>query len=155
MTVDYHRTRLRSLLSPVVCGASRLPVEAVGTRPVLFVGNHTLMGLYDLPILMLELYLRGFKVCCCTREKTLTTRGSQPVCPHYSATPALLFVRNASQARGLAHPLHWKGPLGGAFERFGAVKASPRAMYSLLQANQQVLLFPGGAREVCGCSGCQ
>lgn len=29
---------------------------------MLFVGNHTLMGLYDLPILMLELYLRGFKV---------------------------------------------------------------------------------------------
>lgn len=58
-----------------------------------------------------------------------------------------------AQPRGLAHPLHWRGPLGPAFERFGAVKASPRAMYTLLQANQQVLLFPGGAREVWPCRG--
>lgn len=33
-----------------------------GSRPLLFVGNHTLYGLYDLPFIMMELYLRGYKV---------------------------------------------------------------------------------------------
>lgn len=52
----------RSLISPVVRGVDLLPTGAVGSRPILFVGNHTLMGLYDLPVLLMELYLRGFKV---------------------------------------------------------------------------------------------
>lgn len=52
------------------------------------------------------------------------------------------------QVRGLAHPSHWKGPLGGLFESFGAVKASPRSAYRLLKAGEAVLLFPGGGREV-------
>lgn len=102
----------RSLVSPQVYGEQHLPLDALGHRPVLFVGNHTLFGLYDMPLLMLELYLRGIK------------------------------------ARGLAHPLHWRGPLGAVFERFGAVQVSPRAFYKLLQDNQAVLLFPGGGREV-------
>lgn len=50
--------------------------------------------------------------------------------------------------RGLAHPAHWQGPLGSTFERFGAVKATPRAAFRLLQAGEAVLLFPGGGREV-------
>lgn len=53
----------RSLISPVVRGVEHLPSGAVGSRPILFVGNHTLMGLYDLPVLLMELYMRGFKVC--------------------------------------------------------------------------------------------
>lgn len=79
---------------------------------MLFVGNHTLFGLYDLPLIMGELYTRGFKV------------------------------------RGLAHPGHWDTPLGGLFQRLGAVKASPIAAYKLLRAGEAVLLFPGGGREV-------
>ena len=61
------------------------------------------------------------------------------------------------QVRGLAHKHHWLGPLGGFFERFGAVKASPLAAYKLLRDGHAVLLFPGGAAEVrsqpccCGC----
>lgn len=50
--------------------------------------------------------------------------------------------------RGLAHPTHWKGPMGDFFQRFGAVKASPMEMYRLLKEGESVLLFPGGAREV-------
>jgi 1-acyl-sn-glycerol-3-phosphate acyltransferase len=34
-------------------------IDAV-SRPVLFVGNHTSMGMYDLPLMVHELYLRGF-----------------------------------------------------------------------------------------------
>lgn len=44
----------------MVEGTENLPES--GSRPLLFVGNHTLYGLYDLPFIMMELYLRGFKV---------------------------------------------------------------------------------------------
>jgi hypothetical protein len=44
-----------------VSGAENLP-EPLSKRPILFVGNHTLFGLYDCPVLIQELYLRGFKV---------------------------------------------------------------------------------------------
>lgn len=104
----------RELISPVVLGLEHLPdpLAEASQRPVLFVGNHQKMGLYDLPLLMYELYVRGYKV------------------------------------KGLAHPGHWSTPLGPFFERFGAVKAGPMAAYRLLRANEKVLLFPGGAKEV-------
>lgn len=53
---------LRALVAPVVRGAENVPDGAVKERGVLFVGNHTQFGLYDLPFLMYELYLRGHKV---------------------------------------------------------------------------------------------
>ena len=52
----------RALVAPVVRGAENVPDGAVKERGVLFVGNHTQFGLYDLPFLMYELYLRGHKV---------------------------------------------------------------------------------------------
>ena len=39
-----------------------MPDGAVKERGCLFVGNHTQFGMYDLPFLMYELYLRGHKV---------------------------------------------------------------------------------------------
>eukprot|EP00933_Yihiella_yeosuensis_P021264 TRINITY_DN16868_c0_g1_i1.p1 TRINITY_DN16868_c0_g1~~TRINITY_DN16868_c0_g1_i1.p1 ORF type:complete len:910 (-),score=173.94 TRINITY_DN16868_c0_g1_i1:106-2814(-) len=39
--------------------------------------------------------------------------------------------------------------LGGGFAKWGAVPVTPRNFYSLLQRNEAVLLFPGGAREAC------
>ena len=50
-------------MAPVVRGAENIPDGVVSDRACLFVGNHTLFGLYDLPFLMQELYLRGHKVC--------------------------------------------------------------------------------------------
>ncbi|KAA6424452.1 MAG: hypothetical protein FRX49_05664 [Trebouxia sp. A1-2] len=102
----------RALVAPVVKGVENLPDPLGPRRPLLFIGNHTLIGLYDLPLLVHELYLRGYRV------------------------------------RGLAHPGHWKTPLGPLFQNLGAVKASPMAAYRLLQDAQAVLLFPGGGREV-------
>eukprot|EP00877_Chromochloris_zofingiensis_P003357 jgi/Chrzof1/13021/Cz07g16210.t1 len=104
----------RDLVSPVMLGLECLPDPhgAARGRPMLFVGNHQKMGLYDMPLLLYELYMRGFKV------------------------------------KGLAHPGHWAGPLGSFFEQFGAVKAGPMTAYKLLRNGEQVLLFPGGAREV-------
>ena len=53
----------RAVLSPVMRGVENLPDPLKGPRrPLLFVGNHTLFGMLDLPFLMMELYLRGHKV---------------------------------------------------------------------------------------------
>ena len=60
---------LQDLVSPVLIGLDQLPDvsgEAAG-RPMLFVGNHQKMGLYDMPLLLYELYMRGFKVSNSTR----------------------------------------------------------------------------------------
>ncbi|KAL3693711.1 hypothetical protein R1sor_007362 [Riccia sorocarpa] len=104
----------RILTSPYVSGGENLPPPGrEPRRPVLFVGNHTMFGVYDSAILVYELYLRGFR------------------------------------CRGLAHPGHWIAGLGGIFERYGNVKASQFAAYKLLKDGENVLLFPGGAREVC------
>jgi hypothetical protein len=51
----------KGLTSPYIMGVRNLPdpMATVG-RPILFVGNHTSLGMYDLPLLVHELYLRGF-----------------------------------------------------------------------------------------------
>ncbi|BBN06382.1 hypothetical protein MPTK1_3g20640 [Marchantia polymorpha subsp. ruderalis] len=104
----------RILTSPYISGAENLPMPGrEPRRPLLFVGNHTMFGVYDSPLLVYELYLRGFR------------------------------------CRGLAHPGHWITGAGAIFERYGNVKASKFAAYKLLKEGENVLLFPGGAREVC------
>ncbi|KAG2444441.1 hypothetical protein HXX76_001194 [Chlamydomonas incerta] len=54
----------RDLISPVVLGFSNLPPpgSADFERPMLFVGNHQKMGFYDTPLLVYELYVRGYRV---------------------------------------------------------------------------------------------
>lgn len=42
-------------------GSENLPALS-DRRPILFVGNHTLFGFYDTPIILDELYIRGFKL---------------------------------------------------------------------------------------------
>ncbi|KAK9823578.1 hypothetical protein WJX72_003968 [[Myrmecia] bisecta] len=51
----------RNIISPAMSGVEHLPDPLSTKRPILFVGNHTLYGVYDLPFLMYELYIRGFK----------------------------------------------------------------------------------------------
>ena len=82
------------------------------------------------------------------------------------------FFQNNLTVRGLAHPVVFqmpstqrielegrtpglkKRPKGGAgpspsnFELFGAVMVTPKNYYRLLEAGQNVLLFPGGVKEV-------
>ncbi len=60
---------------------------------------------------------------------------------------AVLDLQRGFEARGLAHPGHWSGPMGPFFEQFGAVKAGPMTAYKLLRNGEQVLLFPGGMQE--------
>jgi 1-acyl-sn-glycerol-3-phosphate acyltransferase len=49
----------------VLLGQEHLPGLVGCGRPLLFVGNHQKCGLYDMPLLAYELYLRGFKVRLC------------------------------------------------------------------------------------------
>ncbi|KAF5832325.1 hypothetical protein DUNSADRAFT_11801 [Dunaliella salina] len=54
----------RDLVSPVVLGTEHLP--PLGSeefkRPMLFVGNHQRVGLYDTPLLVYEMAVRGYRV---------------------------------------------------------------------------------------------
>ena len=45
-------------------GAENLPPEGSKdwARPMLFVGNHGKMGFYDTPLLMYELFVRGYRI---------------------------------------------------------------------------------------------
>jgi hypothetical protein len=52
----------RIVTSPLVSGAEKLPdPNQEPRRPILFVGNHTIFGLYDSPLLVHELFMRGFR----------------------------------------------------------------------------------------------
>ncbi|KAK9829918.1 hypothetical protein WJX72_008639 [[Myrmecia] bisecta] len=42
----------RNIISPVVSGVEHLSDPLSAKRPILFVGNHTLFGVYDLPFLI-------------------------------------------------------------------------------------------------------
>ncbi|KAG2493697.1 hypothetical protein HYH03_008211 [Edaphochlamys debaryana] len=54
----------RDLVSPRVLGFENLPPPGSPefSRPMLFVGNHQRIGFYDTPLLVLELYVRGYRV---------------------------------------------------------------------------------------------
>ncbi|KXZ48759.1 hypothetical protein GPECTOR_25g343 [Gonium pectorale] len=53
----------RDVISPVVLGFEHLPPPGSPdfARPMLFVGNHQKMGFYDTPLLVYELYVRGYR----------------------------------------------------------------------------------------------
>ncbi|CAI5495040.1 unnamed protein product, partial [Closterium sp. Naga37s-1] len=58
-----------TLVSPLVVGEGNLQLvqrelAQHPSRSVLFVGNHTIYGFYDTPLLLYELYMRGFKCRC-------------------------------------------------------------------------------------------
>jgi len=101
---------LRALANPLFVGLDRIP----GHRPLLFVGNHTVWGLLDVPFLFAELY-----------------------------------ERKGVFLRGLGDHLHFRIPgWRDLLWRFGAVEGTREACSALLEANETVLVFPGGGREV-------
>lgn len=82
--------------------------------PSLFVGNHTIYGIIDSPLLFAGLY-----------ERTG------------------IFVR------ALGDHFHYKVPAwGDLLLKFGSVPGTPENCAALMRAGQNVLVFPGGAREV-------
>eukprot|EP01031_Cornospumella_fuschlensis_P031049 gene31048-37527_t len=103
----------------VVQGLGGIPNDA--SRPILFVGNHQLMGL-DLPLLWGGL-MQGW--------------GGRPPRRVRPLAHPLLFKERGD------------GGVGGGMElrKWGAVPVSPMNFYQLLKQKEAILLFPGGAKE--------
>ncbi|SPT20204.1 unnamed protein product [Triticum aestivum] len=119
--------QLNELLSPVmlstletgkiVRGLTGIPDKG----PILFVGNHQLLGI-EVPSLF-----DGF-----LKEKKITIRAL--------SNPLFFVGNNWALCQELS--------LFDAVSVYGGVPVSPINMYKLLEKNESVLLYPGGAREV-------
>ncbi|GAB0497200.1 hypothetical protein MMPV_008524 [Pyropia vietnamensis] len=125
---------LRLATSPVYLHTDRVRAAAVAARggggtgrssraghprPLLFVGNHTSLGILDLPLLVTHL---------------VATHGL----PLRSLAHPIHFEQFSVAIPG------W----GALLADLGAVVATPRNYVRLLASGQPTLLFPGGAREV-------
>lgn len=100
----------RVWFAPQFLGLWELDLE----RPALFVGNHTLFGLTDVPLMVEHLYTQYGVVL-----RSLGDRG------------------------------HFQIPIwGDVLRRHGMVLGDPKVCSELMQANQHILVFPGGGREV-------
>ncbi|KAG2499012.1 hypothetical protein HYH03_003198 [Edaphochlamys debaryana] len=126
-------TGLRRLVSPVFVttdaatgrrqlGLGGLP--AVGSGPMLFVGNHQLLA-PDMP-LMIEQFIK---------ERGQLLRGlAHPMALGQGGGAVMGGAESESQ-------------FGRFLETFGAVPVSGKNLYSLLQGGEAALLYPGGVRE--------
>jgi len=99
-----------ALTSPAYLGLDHVPRD----HPALFVGNHTLLGVLDIPIMAMGLY---------------------------RATG--IYVRFLGDHAHFAVP-GWRDLL----VRFGTVEGTPEICRSLMRARENILVFPGGSREV-------
>jgi len=127
----------RSAFSPVFFSADQAGKRWKGLGkiprpdgPILFVANHQFAAL-DLRILVAELV-----------EK----RG---IFPRGLAHPVTFFASkdNPGELGGRTPGLIDPNPINGDFRIFGAIEVNPRNFYRVLQAGQDALLFPGGAKE--------
>lgn len=120
----------RQLISPRVLGKGHIfqamemsdSEKGEQRRPVLFVGNHGVFGILDTSVLYMEI------------KSIISPR----------------------RLRSLADPIHFElfseisnGRWGRFITDLGALLATPRNFYRLLKEGENILLFPGGAREVC------
>ncbi|KAM3390157.1 hypothetical protein ACQJBY_011999 [Aegilops geniculata] len=119
--------QLNELLSPVMLSTMETGKIVRGLTgipdngPILFVGNHQLLGI-EVPSLF-----EGF-----LKEKKITIRAL--------ANPLFFVGNNWALRQELS--------LFDAVSIYGGVPVSPINMYKLLEKNESVLLYPGGAREV-------
>ncbi|KAK4533820.1 hypothetical protein CCYA_CCYA19G4702 [Cyanidiococcus yangmingshanensis] len=127
-----HRIRQqRRLLSPIFLNFDQVPLSTQ-TPPVLFVGNHTRLGLIDLPFFIDHIwktrgvFVRGLAHPIIFGSRGLAERPNDRQSQR-NGTRAETFVAN--------------------LKTLGAVPVSPRTVYDLLQRGDSLLLFPGGARE--------
>jgi 1-acyl-sn-glycerol-3-phosphate acyltransferase len=117
--------------SPVFLDFDQVPLSAQ-TPPVLFVGNHTRLGLIDLPFLVDHVwktrgvFVRGLAHPIIFASQRLSQRADR--------------IPNESRSRRT-------NEFAASLEALGAVPVSPRVTYNLLRRGDSLLLFPGGARE--------
>jgi 1-acyl-sn-glycerol-3-phosphate acyltransferase len=136
-TIQQRITPLRRLTSPVFFSTNHLGQRFRGlghlpsstSNPLLIVGNHQL-GALDIWLIVPELI----------QERDLFVRG---------LGHAVIFHDEDDHLKGGPTFLPDQGKQGtfGLYQKFGAVMATPKNLYRLLQTNQTVLHFPGGARE--------
>jgi len=102
---------IRFYFSPVFMGMENITNE----RPHLFVANHTIFGVFDVPLYAIEVY----------RQKGIFMRG-------------------------LADHFHYLIPLWRDFLNWiGSVEGTPDNCSQLMESGENILVFPGGGREVC------
>ncbi|ARU58444.1 acyltransferase [Oleiphilus messinensis] len=101
----------RAWFTPTVSGWEHFPNHS----RILLVGNHTIYGLIDIPLLVNAIY----------QHKGL-------------------------YLRGLGDRIHFRIPAWKHLLRYlGAVEGSRKVCSDLMQKQEPLLVFPGGAREVC------
>lgn len=115
-------------------GLSHVPSSK--NKPLLFVGNHQLLG-QDLGMIISELL----------EERGISARGLT----HPMAIDGFSGGDTQESSKVRKQKQRWEFSEHGQaevdlFSMFGAVKVSPRNFYRLLQTNQAVLLFPGGVK---------
>jgi pimeloyl-ACP methyl ester carboxylesterase len=126
-------------------GMSKIPrpSQAESKKPILFVGNHQFMAA-DMRLWVADLYeQRGIFARGLAHPVTfLAPTSSRKTRAELGwRTPGLVQRKNQPQTT----PIAPADPM--EFEKFGAVLVSPRNYYRLMESGQDVLLFPGGAKE--------
>jgi len=133
-TIDERIKPLRRLTSPVFFSTDSLgrhyrglgQLPSTKEQPLLIVGNHQLGGI-DIWLIVPELI----------EERNVFVRGlGHPV-----------IFQNAQKGSPTFLPDTGKQGTFGLYQQFGAVMATPKNFYRLLETKQAVLHFPGGARE--------
>ena len=110
-------------------GIDNVPVGGAG-RPVLLIGNHQLYGL-DTPLIIREFL----------QQRSTLVRGlAHPVLfqPGTPFTPTGAPQDSPANLFSLSNVI-----------KFGGVEVSPGNIFKLMQLNETILLFPGGANELC------
>ena len=102
---------LRAYFSPVFYGMNHIDTKT----PHMFVGNHTIHGFLDSPLVFAELYL---------------TKGVH--------------------LRGIGDHIHFSIPLWRDFVKWsGGVPGTRENCKKLMEAGENIVIIPGGGREVC------
>lgn len=106
---------MRKYFSPVFYGLENIKTGG----PYLFIANHTIHGVLDLPLYAAELY-----------------------------------CKKGIYLRGMADHFHYLIPIWrNVLEWMGAVRGTPENCSKLMKAGKNILILPGGGREVCRRSG--
>ncbi|KAA8497615.1 Acyltransferase-like protein [Porphyridium purpureum] len=137
---------IQAFFSPVFIGMERVPHSLFAeNRPILLIANHTMYGLLDIPFIVKQLLenrgvlVRGLAHPAIFRGAAQARKEKESQNATGTA-PSQTQKEQEQNSNGVAS-------IASTFEQFGALSASPRALYRMLKANEAVLLFPGGARE--------
>ena len=136
----------------IIRGLGALPVQ---DRPLLLVANHQFFAADMYPMIRefvseLGVLPRGLAHPIVFQADALADAGRQGG----MAQGAALGMRPRSEP-GSREETAEAGAFGGLLSTYGAVPVTGKNMHTLLSAGEVVLLYPGGAREVCAQASCR